>query len=52
MRRRRTSAATVQVVVTVGMTPASEASMPAGVPISVAGVSADTENEPIVSGMV
>src|ERR1700690_2268053 len=40
------SAAIVQVVVAVGMTPASDASIPPGVPISVSGVSADTENEP------
>src|ERR1700722_2173659 len=45
--------ATVQVVVALGTTPASEPSTPAGVPMSVSGVSADTENElPHQAGIV
>ena len=44
--------AAVQVVLTVGMTPASEAEMPPGVAISVSGVSAYTESEPHPKGIV
>src|SRR5215472_4940195 len=40
------AAVSVQLVVKVGTTPASEASRPTGVAMIVSGVSADTENEP------